>query len=194
MQSVCFATNNKHKLEEVRQALAPAFHVLSLDEIGCTDELPETGNTLEANARQKAAYVVEHFNIACFADDTGLEVQVLDGAPGVFSARYAGPQRDSEQNVRLLLQNLAGQANRKARFRTVICWMSETETQLFDGIVEGNILSEPRGTRGFGYDPVFVPEGHQRTFAEMTLEQKNTLSHRARAVHKLVEFFNKRRP
>jgi XTP/dITP diphosphohydrolase len=188
MKEICFATNNQHKLEEVRHALAPDFRVLSLAEIGCHEELPETGATLEANARQKADYVFTKFSISCFADDTGLEVEALGNEPGVYSARYAGPQRNSEHNIDLLLAHLKTQPNKHARFRTVICWMSNTETRLFEGRVEGTIVNERRGTAGFGYDPVFVPAGYVNTFAEMAMAEKNKLSHRARAVQKLVDF------
>jgi len=188
MQAVCFATNNLHKLEEVRSVLGSDFRVFSLDEIACKEELPETGNTLEANAHQKANYVFDHYRQTCFADDTGLEVEALNNEPGVYSARYAGPQRNSEANIDLLLSNLEGKENRKARFRTVICWVSEKETNYFEGIVEGEIIGERRGTKGFGYDSVFVPTGYTKTFAEMTMEEKNLLSHRSRAVNRLVEF------
>lgn len=188
MQAVCFATNNLHKLEEVRSVLGSDFRVFSLDEISCKEELPETGNTLEANAHQKANYVFDHYRQTCFADDTGLEVEALNNEPGVYSARYAGPQRNSEANIDLLLSNLEGKENRKARFRTVICWVSEKETHYFEGIVEGEIIGERRGTKGFGYDSVFVPTGNTKTFAEMTMEEKNLLSHRSRAVNRLVEF------
>jgi XTP/dITP diphosphohydrolase len=188
MQAVCFATNNLHKLEEVRSVLGSDFRVFSLDEILCKEELPETGDTLEANAYQKANYVFEHYKQTCFADDTGLEVEALHQAPGVYSARYAGPQRNSEHNIELLLKNLTNVENRRARFRTVICWVSDKETLNFEGIVEGEIIHERRGSQGFGYDSVFVPAGYSKTFAEMTMEEKNTLSHRSRAVSKLVKF------
>ncbi len=193
-----------HKLEEVRSVLGSDFRVFSLDEIRCKEELPETGDTLEANAHQKAKYVFENYKQPCFADDTGLEVEALQQAPGVYSARYAGPQRNSEDNIDLLLKNLVDEKNRKARFRTVICWMSDKETYpgsvssqtekekmevyYFEGIVEGEIIHERRGSQGFGFDSVFVPTGHAKTFAEMTLEEKNALSHRSRAVSKLVKF------
>lgn len=188
MQTICFATNNLHKLEEVRSVLGSDFRVLSLDEIACREELPETGNTLEANAHQKAEHVFKNYAQTCFADDTGLEVEALNNAPGVYSARYAGPQRSSEDNIDLLLKSLINKENRKARFRTVICWVSEKETHYFEGMVEGEIIKERKGTKGFGYDPVFVPTGYNKTFAEMTMEEKNALSHRSRAVSKLVKF------
>ncbi|NJM26828.1 MAG: RdgB/HAM1 family non-canonical purine NTP pyrophosphatase [Bacteroidia bacterium] len=188
---LCFATNNTHKLEEVRAATAGNINILSLSDIRCFEELPETQPTLEGNSLQKAEYVNHHYHIPCFADDTGLEVEALHGAPGVFSARYAGPQRNSGDNISLLLDNLRGITNRNARFRTVISLVGLGSTQLFDGIVTGTIRESSRGTQGFGYDPVFQPTGFQQTFAEMTLEQKNTLSHRAIAVAKLVRFLLK---
>jgi XTP/dITP diphosphohydrolase len=190
MTSIVFATNNQHKLHEVRLALKPDFRVLSLDEIGCFDELPETHNTLEANAKQKAIYVKNKFQLLCFADDTGLEVEALNNEPGVYSARYAGPHRNNEHNIDLVLKNLEGKANRIAQFRTIICWVSDTETHFFEGIIKGEILSERRGNQGFGYDSVFVPEGKSKTFAEMTMEEKNKLSHRAIAIKKLSKFLN----
>lgn len=188
MVDVIFATNNSHKLSEVRLALGSDFRILGLEAIGCHEDLPETGNTLEANAHQKAAYVFEKFRTACFADDTGLEVEALNNEPGVFSARYAGPQRNNEENIDLLLTNLTGKENRRARFRTVICWKSETGTHCFEGIVEGMICIERKGTMGFGYDAVFVPDGFTKTFAEMAMTEKNKLSHRSQAVKKLVQF------
>ncbi len=186
--TICFATNNEYKLIEVRHALAPDFNVLSLQEINCQEELPETGHTLEANAYQKANHVFEHYAMPCFADDTGLEVAALNNEPGVYSARYAGPQRNNQQNIDLLLANLKDKQNRSARFRTVICWRTEQGSWYFEGIVKGTIIEERRGKGGFGYDAVFVPEGFNQTFAEMSLEEKNQLSHRAQAVKKLVAF------
>jgi XTP/dITP diphosphohydrolase len=188
---ICFATNNLHKLEEVRQAVAgTSLSIVSLGKIGCNEELAETRDTIAGNSQQKAEYVYTHYHVPCFADDTGLEVHALDGAPGVYSARYAGPQRSSEDNIQLLLSNLKGKADRKARFRTVICvvGVDGESSLLFEGIIEGNITESKRGVSGFGYDSVFVPDGYDRTFAEMTLEEKNKLSHRARAVSKLVEY------
>jgi XTP/dITP diphosphohydrolase len=190
MEEVCFATNNEHKLHEVRFALQPDFSVLSLEAIGCKDELPETGFTLEHNAHQKAAYVFANYSVPCFADDTGLEVEALNNEPGVFSARYAGPQRNNEQNIDLLLANLTGSENRTAQFRTVICWINELSTHYFEGIVKGHITLARKGSMGFGYDAIFIPDGHTKTFAEMTMEEKNLLSHRAMAVKKLEAFFN----
>jgi len=191
--TIVFATNNQHKLHEVRLVLGPDFRVLSLDEIECFGELPETCNTLEANAHEKAAHVWEKFAVPCFADDTGLEVEVLNNEPGVYSARYAGPQRNSEDNIDLLLHKLKENTNRKAQFRTVICWVNSDGMQSFEGIIKGEITLARKGNMGFGYDSVFVPEGFTTTFAEMTMEGKNKLSHRALAVKKLEVFLNERR-
>ena len=192
MKTLVFATNNLHKLEEVRDILGGSFRIASLKEIGCTDDIPETADTLEGNALQKASYVKDKFGYDCFADDTGLEVEALGGAPGVFSARYAGPGHDSEANMRKLLKELEGKTNRQAQFRTVVALLLDGEEYTFEGIVRGTILTERRGTAGFGYDPVFVPEGYAETFAEMGSEEKNRISHRARAVQKLADFLHKR--
>lgn len=192
MKTLVFATNNLHKLEEVRDILGGSFRIASLKEIGCTDDIPETADTLEGNALQKARYVKDKFGYDCFADDTGLEVEALGGAPGVFSARYAGPGHDSEANMRKLLKELEGKMNRQAQFRTVVALILEGREYTFEGIVRGTILTERRGTAGFGYDPVFVPEGYAETFAEMGSEEKNRISHRARAVQKLADFLHKR--
>lgn len=187
MTEILFATNNQHKIDEVRAILGPGFRILSLAEAGYTDDLPETQDTIEGNAKQKAQYVFDRFGIPCFADDSGLEVRALGGEPGVRSARYAGSHGDSEANIRLLLKNLEGVADRAARFRTVIALAGHGDgIRLFEGIIEGTLLTERRGGGGFGYDPVFVPHGHTRTFAEMPAEVKNTISHRAMATHKLV--------
>lgn len=187
---LCFASNNEHKLNEIQKAIGGDIQLVSLNQIGCYEELPETRDTLEGNSLQKAEYVFSHFHIPCFADDTGLEVEVLQGAPGVYSARYAGAQRNSDDNIALLLKNLNGVSNRKAQFRTIITLLGiEPEPLFFEGIIRGEIIPERRGSGGFGYDPVFVPEGFSRTFAEMTLEEKNQLSHRALAVKKLVDYF-----
>jgi XTP/dITP diphosphohydrolase len=189
---LCFASNNAHKLDEIRPLLPADVQLLSLADIGCHEELPETQPTLEGNARQKAQYVWDHFGVACFADDTGLEVEALGGEPGVYSARYAGPQREAADNVAKLLHELGSQPNRQARFRTVISLVrGADDVREFSGEVHGVIAAAPIGGRGFGYDPVFVPsEGDGRTFAEMTLAEKNLLSHRARAVAGLVDFLN----
>lgn len=186
---LCFASNNKHKLEEIKNVVGRKFEILSLADIKCNEELPETRNTLEGNSLQKAEYVLQHYNTPCFADDTGLEVEALQGAPGVYSARYAGNHRSNDDNIALLLQNLKNDTNRKAQFRTVITLIGiEAQPVFFEGIIRGEIITEKRGSSGFGYDPVFVPEGHSRTFAEMTLEEKNQSSHRAIAVKKLAEY------
>lgn len=187
---ICFATNNAHKLEEIRVILGSKFKILSLEEIGCNEELLEERDTLEGNSLQKAEYVFQKYKVACFADDTGLEVEELNGAPGVYSARYAGEQRNSERNMNLLLKNLEGKGNRKARFRTVITLIQSKEVHQFEGIVKGTILKERKGKGGFGYDPIFMPVGYSKTLAEMSMEEKNQISHRARATEKLVEFLN----
>lgn len=197
---IVFATNNQHKLQEIRDILGSDYEVVSLKEIGCDVDIPETGNTLEENALQKAQYVYDHYHLSCFADDTGLEVEALDGAPGVHSARYAeGTDHDSEANMAKLLRELDGKKNRKARFRTVICYIEKKDVcpcgctsikkiHQFDGIVNGSIATEKHGTEGFGYDPIFVPEGYDQSFAQLGEEIKNGISHRARAVAKLAEF------
>ena len=186
---LCFATNNKHKLEEVRPVVGSAFNIISLEEIKCLEELPETRDTLEGNSLQKAQYVYQHFNTPCFADDTGLEVAALHGAPGVYSARYAGDHKNTDDNINLLLKNLTGSSNRKAQFRTVITLIGlEKEPVTFEGIIRGEIIAERRGVSWFGYDPVFVPEGYSKTFAEMDLSEKNKLSHRSIAVKKLSHY------
>ncbi len=191
---VCFATNNPNKIQEVQQLLAATgrqFDVVSLTAIGCHEELPENQTTIEGNAIEKASYVFTNYGVNCFADDTGLEVTALNGAPGVYSARYAGPQRDARQNMELLLRNLAGNSNRQARFKTVVCLYLNGQQYTFEGIAEGHIIDAPRGAGGFGYDPVFVPTGHTRTFAEMSGQEKNTMSHRAKAVQKLIDYLQK---
>lgn len=185
---LCFATNNLHKLEEVRHlARSLPLRINSLSDIGCQEELPETRDTIAGNSLQKAEYVYQHYRVPCFADDTGLEVDALGGAPGVYSARYAGPQRDSSDNIALLLRNLKEGMNRSAQFRTVITLVGlERSALVFEGIVRGEIARIPRGTSGFGYDPVFIPEGDRRSFAEMTLDEKNQFSHRAKAMALLI--------
>lgn len=182
------ATNNAHKLEEIATILGDEMELLSLKDINCHADIPETADTLEGNARQKAMYIYENYGMDCFADDTGLEVDTLNGAPGVFSARYAGDGHDSEANMQKLLKELKGKENRKAQFRTAICLIMEGKEYLFEGIVKGAIIEEKRGGAGFGYDPIFVPEGYDQTFAELGNEIKNTISHRARAVEKLCKF------
>ena len=182
------ATNNAHKLEEIAAILGNEMELLSLKDIQCNADIPETANTLEGNARQKAMYIYENYGMDCFADDTGLEVEALNGAPGVFSARYAGNGHDSEANMQKLLQELKEKENRKAQFRTAICLIMEGQEYLFEGIVKGKIIEEKRGCSGFGYDPIFVPEGYDLTFSELGNDVKNTISHRARAVEKLCNF------
>ncbi len=188
---ICFASNNAHKIEEIGAILGSKFQVLSLKDIGCQEELLEERDTLEGNSLQKAEYVFQKYKVSCFADDTGLEVEQLNGAPGVYSARYAGDQRNAIHNMDLLLKNLQGKSNRKARFRTVITLIQPSGLHQFEGIVEGTILNERRGKGGFGYDPIFLPEGFSLTLAEMNMEEKNKISHRARATEKLVEFLNR---
>ncbi len=188
MKSLVFATNNRHKLDEVRAILSGKYRITSLEEIGCFDEIPETSDTIAGNALQKAKFIVEHYNKGCFADDTGLEVEALDGRPGVYSARYAGEGASYEDNVTKLLEELKGKSNRNARFRSVIAMVDQGKVELFEGIITGTIIHERRGTSGFGYDPVFVPEGYDQTFAEMPPELKNTISHRALAVNALVNY------
>ena len=201
---IVFATNNQHKLQEIRDILGSEFEIVSLKDIGCDVDIPETGNTLEENAMQKAQYVYDHYNLSCFADDTGLEVEALNGEPGVHSARYAeGTDHDSEANMAKLLRNLEGKDNRKARFRTVIAVIQKQDVcpcgctsikkvNRFEGIVDGSIATEKHGTAGFGYDPIFVPEGYDKSFAELGESIKNGISHRARAVAKLAEYLKQK--
>ncbi|MBQ7634448.1 MAG: RdgB/HAM1 family non-canonical purine NTP pyrophosphatase [Bacteroidaceae bacterium] len=190
MKEIVFATNNAHKLAEIRAILGTAFNVLSLADIGCHDDIPETADTLEGNALQKARYVAEHYHTACFADDTGLEVTALGGAPGVHTARYAYPDRqDTEANTDRLLQELQHAADRSARFRTVIAYIDAAgKEHLFEGIVHGHITTQRQGTEGFGYDPVFASDESGLTFAQMGVQAKNRISHRARAVARLSEY------
>ena len=183
-----FATNNIHKLNEVRAIVSGNMTVIGLSDIHCSEDIPETAETLEGNALLKARFVKSNYGYDCFADDTCLEVEALDGAPGVYSARYAGPAHDSQANIRKLLQELTGKTNRKARFRTVIALIIENKEYLFEGIINGHITESPRGANGFGYDSVFVPDGHKETFAELGDTIKNTISHRAEAVRKLAGF------
>ena len=189
---IVFATNNQHKLSEIRQILGGRVEVLSLNDIGCNVDIPETGSTLEENALQKAQYVYDHYHIDCFADDTGLEVDALNGAPGVYSARYAGYGHDSEANMTKLLNELGENNNRSARFRTVIALIQQGEVHEFEGIVNGQIIRERRGGEGFGYDPIFQPDGYDQTFAELGLDIKNQISHRARATRKFAEYLLKK--
>jgi len=191
MKKLVFATNNKHKLSEVRAILKDQFEVSSLAEINCYDDIPETADTLEGNAEQKADWVLEKYGYDCFADDTGLEIEALDGRPGVYSARYAGENCSFEDNNEKVLAELEGKSNRNAKFRTVICLKLNGETHFFSGEVKGRIIDENRGSKGFGYDPIFIPEGHTESFAEMGDDLKNTMSHRYRATQRLVEFLEK---
>ena len=192
MRKLVFATNNAHKLEEIRAILGDKVEVLSLKDIQCDVDIPETADTLEGNAVLKAEYIYRHYGMDCFADDTGLEVEALNGAPGVYSARYAGGEgHDSEANMRKLLAEMEGKTNRKAQFRTVICLIEGGAEHLFEGVVKGEIIEEKRGASGFGYDPVFMPEGYTETFAEMGSEEKNRISHRARAVQALCAYLNR---
>lgn len=195
---IVFATNNQHKLTEVRQILGERFEVVGLKDIGCYEDIPETAETLEGNAQQKAHYVKEHYGLDCFADDTGLEVAALDGAPGVHSARYAelfskGDTHDSDANMNLLLKNLEEKIDRSARFRTVIALIYKGQEYLFEGICPGKILHERHGSEGFGYDPIFQPTGFDLSFAQMSAEEKNAISHRGRATHKLAEFLKSKK-
>jgi XTP/dITP diphosphohydrolase len=192
MITLCFATNNAHKIEEIRAQLGSFFLLKKLEDIGCFEELPETQTTIEGNSIQKARYVIDKYKTPCFADDTGLEVDSLNGDPGVYSARYAGSQRNSEDNIQLLLTKLKGIENRSAKFRTVITLAEADGITTFEGVVKGSILESKRGEHGFGYDPVFVPNGYTKTFAEMTLVEKTHISHRAIAVEKLVKFLKEK--
>ena len=191
MKKIVFASNNAHKLTEIRAILAGKVEVISLSELGCHDDIPETAETLEGNALIKAEYIHRHYGVYCFADDTGLEVEALDGAPGVYSARFAGEHATFEENVALLLEHLQGvPAPRRACFRTVIALIDEYGTHFFEGAVNGEITLERSGDHGFGYDPVFRPEGCQQTFAELSSEEKNAMSHRGRAVQRLARYLH----
>lgn len=183
-----FATNNQHKVHEIQELLDDSIELLSLKDIHCNDDIPENQDTLEGNASEKAFYIYNKYGVNCFADDTGLEIEALNGEPGVYSARYAGEERSAEKNMNLVLDKLSIINNRKARFRTVISLVMEGRETQFEGIVEGQILREKRGETGFGYDPIFQPDEANLSFAQMALEEKNKISHRARAVHKLVEY------
>lgn len=185
---IVFATNNQHKLEEITRQLSGQHEIVSLQAIGCHDEIPEDHDTLEDNARQKARYIKEHYGYNCFADDTGLEIEALDGRPGVYSARYAGMSKEAEANMDKVLSEMTGVNNRKAQFRTVIALIVDDKEYLFEGKVTGEILKERHGKEGFGYDPIFRPDGFQESFAEMTLDDKNQISHRGKAVEKLAAF------
>jgi len=187
---ILFASNNPHKVEEVRAKLSPRFHVRSLRDVVGEVDIPETGTTLEENAAIKARYLFQRTGMDCFADDTGLEITALNGEPGVYSARYAGEGCSFDDNMDKVLRNLQGHSDRSARFRTVICLIYQGKEHFFEGAVNGELLSERAGGKGFGYDPIFRPEGFEETFAQMSMEQKNTISHRGRAVEKLVGFLS----
>jgi len=188
---IVFATNNKNKLKEVQNILEKDIQLVSLSELGCTEDIPEEQDTLEGNASQKAWYIYNKYGKNCFADDTGLEVESLNNEPGVYSARYAGENNSSEDNMNKLLLKLEGNDNRKAQFRTVISLIIDGEETIFEGHVEGDILNKKQGTKGFGYDPIFKPKGYKTSFAEMSMSEKNIISHRGRATAKLVEYLNK---
>jgi len=188
MNKLVFATNNAHKLAEVRAILEPEFTIISLNDLNCQDDIPETANTLEGNALLKATYIHEKFGLDCFADDTGLEIEALNGEPGVYSARYAGEDNNSYNNMCKVLSLLGNITNRKASFRTVIALIIGDKTIFFEGKIDGNIAMLPRGESGFGYDPIFVPEGYLLSFAQLSADEKNKISHRALAVNKLIDF------
>ena len=185
---IIFASNNKNKVEEIQNQVPSFIQVVTLDEIGCTEDIEETGATIEENAIIKANYITQKYDMPCFADDTGLEIEALNGEPGVYSARYAGEDKNADKNMDLVLKKMQNESNRKAQFKTVFALNINNEQHLFTGIVEGEIRKEKTGTNGFGYDPIFEPEQLGKTFAEMTLDEKNTLSHRGRAVNQLVNF------
>ena len=187
---IVFATNNPNKLKEIQSLIPKEIEIISLKEIGCNEDIPETGDTLEANAFQKAHYIKDNFNYDCFADDTGLEIDELNGDPGVYSARYAGPERNANANMNKVLNELKGKKNRKAQFRTAIALILEGEEHLFEGKVEGYISKDKQGNEGFGYDPIFIPENNIRSFAQMSMQEKGAISHRGRAVKKLVTYLN----
>jgi XTP/dITP diphosphohydrolase len=185
-----FATQNENKAQEIQSLLPEYFKIITLKDIRCFDEIPETAETLEGNSLLKASFISETYNLNCFADDTGLEIEALDNRPGVHSALYAGPDKSAAANIDKVLSELEGKTNRNAQFRTIITLILNSSTFTFEGIVRGEIISKKRGENGFGYDPIFVPEGEIRTFAEMSLEEKNKHSHRARAFQKMIDFLN----
>jgi XTP/dITP diphosphohydrolase len=186
-----FASNNKNKIKEIQALVPDTIQIISLEDIGCTEDIPETAETIEGNAILKANYITSNYGYNCFADDTGLEVDALNGAPGVYSARYAGEQKDANDNMDKLLSELKDTINRNANFKTVICLNLNGTQQLFTGIIKGTIIDKKIGTNGFGYDPIFIAEGHQKTFAELSLEEKATISHRGIAVAQLIAFLSK---
>ncbi len=195
MNRLVFVTNNPHKLEEVKDIIEDenlySIKLISLDDIGCTEEIAETSLTLEGNASQKANYIYNKYGVDCFADDTGLEVEALAGEPGVYSARYAGEDKDADKNMNKVLDRLGNSTNKKARFRTVISLIVNGDEKIFEGIVNGVIIKEKRGKKGFGYDPVFLPDGYTQTLAEMPLEQKNKISHRFHAIRKMIGYLKR---
>lgn len=191
MKELIVATHNQHKIDEIRQVLKDKIAIVSIKDLGLKQDIPETGDTLKENARQKAIYVYNKFHKDCFADDTGLEVEALDGRPGVYSARYAGEKCSFDDNIDLLLEEMDGKTNRRACFKTVICLIEDGKERYFEGVCRGNISTERYGNKGFGYDPVFIPEGHGESFAEMSGEQKNKISHRGIATRALIDYLTK---
>lgn len=192
MKQLVFATGNEHKIREVATILKGTYDIVPMKDIGCEEDIPETSPTLEGNALLKARYLKEHFQVDCFSEDTGLEIEALNGEPGVFTARYAGLPQNTDNNMNLVLQKLSGSSNRKARFRTVIALLINEEEHLFEGIVDGRIAESKSGSGGFGYDPIFIPDGYEDTFAVLAPEIKQQISHRARAIAKLVTFLEKK--
>jgi len=190
--TLCLATNNTHKVEELQALLGNQFQLKTLEEIGCFDDVPETQNTFEGNSLQKAMYIWEGYGVDCVADDSGLEVEALNGEPGVYSARYAGAERSHDKNISKLLNALAGIENRSAQFKTVITLIIDGASYQFEGVIRGKIIDEKRGSEGFGYDPVFIPDGYDRTFAQMSIEEKNPISHRGLAIAKMIAFLKER--
>ncbi len=188
---IVFATHNTNKLKEVGLMLPKSIRLISLEDLGCSEEIPETGTSLEANAQLKADYITKHYGISCFADDTGLIIDALNGAPGVYSARYAGEEKDSEKNIEKVLTKLKNGASRQARFKTVIALNIKNKRLLFDGIIEGTITNEKRGVNGFGYDPIFIPTGYDQTFAQLPSHIKNKIGHRGKALQKLIKYLAK---
>lgn len=186
-----FASNNINKIKEIQLLVPSTIEILSLEDIGCLNEIPETASTIEGNAILKTNYVTQHYGYNCFADDSGLEIDALNGAPGVFSARYAGEPKNDEKNIQKVLENLKNTSNKKANFKTVICLNLNNTQHLFTGIVNGKIIEEPKGTNGFGYDPIFIPEGYLQTFAELSMTEKSKISHRANAISKMIDFLKK---
>lgn len=189
MLKLVFATNNKNKIKEIKHLIGNSIELLNLEDIGCLEEIPETADTIEGNAIQKAQYVYEKYGYNCFADDTGLEIETLNGEPGVYSARYAGEQKNPEDNMNKVLEKLKEKSNRKAQFKTVVALIIDGKLTCFEGIVKGEITREKSGSEGFGYDPIFKPNDYDKTFSEMDLDEKNIISHRAIATKKLIQFF-----